>query len=102
MPSPHVVPLDRPDVPPRSVSTRMRNQLVYFTSPSEAPGVPELGEHEYFFAEADVARWLDEGVFRLVSPLDTANMTEVELSYEQEEFLQWLLDNKVQHARLAE
>lgn len=97
-----LVPIDRPEVPPRAVSPRLRQQLVYFTSPSGAPGVPTLGEHEYFFAEADVTRWLDEGIFHLVSPLDTANMTEVELSEEQEDLLEWLRAHRVQHARLVE
>ena len=70
-------------------------------SASGAPGVPTLGKDEYWFAAADVARWLDEGVFYLVSPLDTANMTEVELTEEQEAFLQWLKENQVQHVRVV-
>src|SRR4051812_43634406 len=82
-----LVPLDRPDVPPRPISDRLRGQLVYFTTASGQAGAPALGEDEYFFAEAEVARWADEGVFYLVSPLDTANMTEVELSEEQESLL---------------
>src|SRR5919202_838981 len=92
-----LVPLDRPDVGPRPISPRLRGQLVYFGSAPDAPGVPPLGPDEFFFAEADVARWLEEGVLRLVSPLDTANVTEVELSEEQEEMLAWLKEHKVQH-----
>ena len=38
----------------------------------------------------EVTKWLDDGVFYLVSPLDSANTTEVELTEEQEEFLNWL------------
>jgi hypothetical protein len=95
-------PIDRPEVPPREISTRLRGQLVYFASAAGAPGVPELKEKEYYFAEGDVARWLDDGVFYLVSPLDTANMTEVELSEEQEAFLGWLQANGVRHVRLSE
>ena len=52
--------------------------------------MPALGEHEFYFAEDEVAKWIDDGVMYLVSPLDTANMTEVELSEEQEAFLHWL------------
>ena len=59
------------------------------TSPAAA-GVPPLGENEYWFAQAEVAEWLADGVFYLVSPLDSANMTEVELSEEQEVMLNWL------------
>ncbi len=64
--------------------------------------MPVLAEYEYWFAADEVVRWLDEGVFYLVSPLDTANMTEVELSEEQESLLQWLKDARVQHTRLVE
>lgn len=95
-------PLDRPEVPPRRISPRLRSQLVYFTSALGEPGVPELGEGEYFFARAEVARWLEEGVFYLVSPLDTANMTEVEISEEQESLLEWLDSTQVQHVRVIE
>lgn len=97
-----LVPLDRPEVAPLAISPRLRTQLVYFTSAQGETGVPHLEENEYFFAEKDVAKWADEGVFYLVSPLDTANMTEVELTEEQESMLEWLQANQVQHVRLAE
>ena len=48
----------------------------------------------------DMAKWVDEGVFYLVSPLDTDNMTEVELTEEQEIFLAWLHSGKVRHVRI--
>jgi hypothetical protein len=95
-----MVPLDHTEVAPRPISPRLRAQLVYFMSAPGAVGVPALGENEYWFAADDVARWIDEGVFYLVSPLDTANMTEVELTEEQEAFLQWLKENQVQHVRV--
>lgn len=97
-----LVPVDRPEVAPLPISPRLRSQLVYFISAPGAPGVPPLAEGEFFFAAGDVARWLDDGVIYLVSPLDTANQTEVELSEEQEALLNWLKVNRVQHARLAE
>ena len=64
--------------------------------------MPTLGENEYWFNKEEVFKWSDEGVFYLVSPLDTANMTEVELSEEQELLVQWLRDQGVQHARVVE
>jgi hypothetical protein len=97
-----LVAIDRTDIAPRPISPRLRAQLVYFMSAPRTPGVPALGENEYWFAAEDVARWIDEGVFYLVSPLDTANMTEVELSEEQEVFLQWLKDARVCHVRVVE
>lgn len=97
-----LVPLDQTAVAPLLISGRLRSQLVYFLSPEGTPGVPHLQEAEFFFARDNVERWLDEGVMYLVSPLDTANHTEVELSEEQEAFLNWLSGNGVQHVRAVE
>jgi hypothetical protein len=94
------VPLDSPGVSPREISGRLRSQLIYFMSPQGVEGVRPLGEHEYWFARQDVERWLNDGVFYLVSPLDTANQTEVELTEEQEEFLSWLVAEDVCHVRV--
>ena len=93
------VPLDPPGIPPRVISPRLRSQLVYFASPSEGG---EVVADEYRFDPVEVARWVDDGVFYLVSPLDTANMTEVELSEEQEDFLQWVHTQGVRRVRVAE
>lgn len=94
--------IDRPELKPKPISPRLRSQLVYFTSGSGKAGEPDPREGEYDFDETEVARWLDEGVFYLVSPLDTANMTEVELSEEQEDLLGWLQANGVRRARVVE
>src|SRR3954467_10314735 len=102
MAQPLLVPIDRPEVAPRAISPRLRAQLVYFMSAPNSPGVPALAEDEYWFAGKEVAAWVEEGVFYLVSPLDTANMTEVELTEEQESLLQWLQDHRVQHVRVKE
>jgi hypothetical protein len=99
---PRLVPIDRPGVAPCSISARLRGQLVYFMTPPGSPGLPALAENEFWFAAAEVARWLDEGVIYLVSPLDSANATEVELSDEQEVWLAWLQKNGVEHLRVEE
>lgn len=96
-----VIPLGREGVAPREISTRLRSQIVYFVGSPSAQGAPSLGEDEYWFDPSEVNRWLDDGVFYLVSPLDTANMTEVELTEEQEEFLGWLKAQGVAHVRIA-
>ena len=80
----------------------MRGQLVYFMAAPAAAGMPPLGENEYWFARDEVRKWLDDGVFYLVSPLDSANMTEVELTEEQEVMLNWLDKNQVEHVRVNE
>jgi hypothetical protein len=96
-----LVPLDRPNVKPLAISPRMRGQLVYFMAAPSA-GMPPLGENEYWFARDEVRKWLDDGVFYLVSPLDSANMTQVELTEEQEVMLNWLDKNQVKHVRVNE
>jgi len=80
----------------------MRGQLVYFMTLPSAPGVPPLGENELWIARAEVAEWLADGVLYLVSPLDSANKIEVELSEEQEVMLNWLDKNGIQHVRVVE
>lgn len=64
--------------------------------------MPELGENEYWFNRDEVTKWVMEGVFYLVSPLDTQNMTEVELTEDQDAMLSWLEQNHIQHARVDE
>jgi hypothetical protein len=102
MAKPMLVPVDHPDITPLPISNRLRTQLVYFMTPVDSPGVPPLGENEYWIARDDVTRWLTEGVFYLVSPLDTANMTEVELTEEQEAMVYWLDRHHIQHVRVVE
>jgi hypothetical protein len=97
-----VVSVDHPELTPLRISGRLRSQLVYFMTPPGSPGVPPLGDDEFWIARKDVAEWLREGVLLLVSPLDTENMTEVELSEEQEVLLGWLETNQVQHVRVVE
>jgi hypothetical protein len=101
MPTYQLVPIDHPSVAPLTISERLRSQIVYFASGPGDPGVPSLGEDEYFLARADLEPILDEGVLRLVSPLDTANTTEVELSEEQEALLEWLKRFQIQHVRVV-
>jgi len=71
-------------------------------TPAGSAGVPPLGENEYWIASDDVARWLSDGVLCLVSPLDSENFTEVELSDEQEAMLEWLSANRIEHVRVVE
>jgi hypothetical protein len=97
-----LVSVDRPGANPLPISTRLRSQLVYFMTPTASQGVPALAENEYWFARDEVAKWLDDGVFYLVSPLDSANMTEVELTEEQEAMLFWLNRNQIQHVRAVD
>ena len=65
-------------------------------------GVPDWARTSFGSRGTEVAKWLDEGVFYLVSPLDSANMTEVEITEEQEAMLFWLNRNQVEHVRAVD
>lgn len=100
MAHPRLVPIDRPEVAPLAITTRLRSQLVYFMTSPDTAGLPPIGRDEFWFAREEVERALDEGVILLVSPLDSDNFTEVELSDEQETLLEWLKQNEIQHFRV--
>src|SRR5262245_2820532 len=91
----------RTDVPPVTMSDRFRTEIAYFMSLPEEPGVPALGPGEYWVAQERARQWLDEGVFRLVSPLDSESRAEIELSEEHEAWLEWLVKHGVEHVRLT-
>lgn len=97
-----VVSVDRPEVPPHRISDRLRGELVYFAAPPGATDTPVVAGPEYWFHPDETAKVLEEGVFHLVSPLDTAKMTELEITEEQEALLEWLQKHKVRHVRVEE
>ena len=84
------------------MSDRFKHEITYFMSLPNSPGVPELRAGEYWIRGEEAHRWLDDGVFSLVSPLDSANKTEIELSEEQEAWLEWMTANGVEHIRVAD
>ncbi|MBI3461582.1 MAG: hypothetical protein HY000_00770 [Planctomycetes bacterium] len=92
----------RADVKPLRISERLKSQLVYFMSPRDAPGTPPLAESEFWIPLPHTREWLDQGAILLVSPLDSENQTEVELSEEQEDLLVWLDQHGVEHIRVSE
>ena len=95
-----LVAIGRTDVKPLKISPRLRSQFVYFACPPGQQGIPKLEEGEFFFALKETEKWQDDGVIFLVSPLDTDNMTEVELTEEQEDLMDWLVKNKLEPVRI--
>ena len=91
----------RSELPPCEMPERFRTDIAYFMTPPGEPGVPHLGPGEYWVRLDDARRWLDDGVLSLVSPLDSLNSTEVELSEEQEAWLRWMVSNGVEHVRVG-
>jgi hypothetical protein len=51
---------------------------------------------------ADAKTALEDGVVRIVSPLDSASRAEIELSEEQEAWLEWMVHSGVEHVRLSQ
>ncbi|QDT38349.1 hypothetical protein Pan189_27400 [Stratiformator vulcanicus] len=68
---------------------RFRTEIVYFADP--LPG--ERGS--YTIDTPKCREILDDGVFRLVSPLDSEGLAEIEISEDQERFLEWVTEYKV-------
>lgn len=96
-----VYAVERADVPPLEMPARFSHDIAYFMTPPGERGAPRLPAGEYWINLDEARRWLDEGVMLLVSPLDSENQAEVELSEEQEAWLEWLLANGIQHVRIG-
>lgn len=96
----HVYSVDRPDLPPFPMPDRFRTEIVYFMTPPGERGVPPLPPDEYWIHREDAKRWLDEFVVCVVSPLDAETKAEIELSEDQEGWLEWMVRNEIEHVRL--
>ncbi len=79
---------------------RFKHDIAYFMTPPGERGVPALPAGEYWVALDDARRWLDDGVLVLVSPLDSENHTEAEITEDQEKWLEWMVANNLEHVRL--
>jgi hypothetical protein len=95
-----VVAVGRPDLPPLAMPERFRHEIAYFMSIPGPGDALSLAAGEYWIRREEAQNWLEEGVFRIVSPLDSANRTEVELSEEQEDWLEWMVREGIEHIRL--
>lgn len=97
----NVFAVDRPDLAPLKMPDRFRTEVVYFSTPAGDRGAPsDLGPHEYWIARVDAERWLEDLCFRIVSPLDAGSKAEIELSEEQEAFLEWITANSIARIRI--
>ena len=59
-------------------------------TPDDSQNAPKLGPNEYWIEPQNVDRWLDDGCFSVVSPLDAESVAEIELSEDHERWLEWL------------
>jgi hypothetical protein len=97
-----VFAVDRPELAPFRMPDRFRHDVTYFvTSPGEGGAPEDLSEGEWWVRQSDARRIFDEGVIRIVSPLDSASTAELEITEEQEAWLRWMIDNGIERIRLA-
>jgi hypothetical protein len=95
-----IVPLDAPGILPLVMPDRFRREIVYFMTPTDRTGAPVCGNQEYWVRLEDSEKWLDDGFFTLVSPLDAESVAEIELSEDQERWLEWMVQNQISHVRV--
>jgi hypothetical protein len=89
------------DVPGISMPDRFRHDVTYFATPPAVQDAPAtLPEREYWIRDDDAKRILDDGVITIVSPLDSSFRTEIEITEEQEHWLEWLVKYQIQHVRI--
>ncbi|MBD3674569.1 MAG: hypothetical protein HUJ26_13690 [Planctomycetaceae bacterium] len=86
--------------PPTKMSDRFRHEIAYFGTRNGDDIPVELAPNEYWIDLKETEEIYDEGVIKLVSPLDSSSTAELELSEELELFLEWVIQNKVDHVRL--
>lgn len=91
----------KPDLPPFRMPDRFRHEITYFMTPAGMHGVPKLPPGEYWVRLEDARAALDDGVFRLVSPLDSDRKAEIELREEHEAWLEWMVANQIEHVRVV-
>ena len=90
---------EKPELSPIDMPDRFRMEIVFFMSDPDLPGIPPMGENEFWIDLDSAKRWLDEFVILVVSPLDAESKAEIELTDYQEEFLEWLVSNEIQRVR---
>lgn len=95
-----VFAVERPELSPLEMPARFKHDVAYFMTPPGEHGVPTLPAGQYWIRLEDARRWLDDGVLSLVSPLDSQNQTEVEITDEQQAWLEWMVAHNVERVRL--
>ncbi|MDZ4849113.1 MAG: hypothetical protein SGI77_07445 [Pirellulaceae bacterium] len=96
-----IIAVGQPDVPPLDVPDRFRMEVVYFMTPGDHPEAPKLAPDEYWIRSDEARQWLDDGIVSLVSPLAADATADIELTEYHERWLEWLLENNVEHIRLC-
>lgn len=91
----------REDLEPLEAPERFAMEIVYFMTPQDAKSEHPTGPGEYWIDRKDVDRWLADGCFRIVSPLDAQVQAEIELTEFQEQWLEWMQQHQIEWVRLV-
>ena len=96
-----VYAVDKPELAPFEMPARFKHDIIYFVTSAGEQDLPgTIGEGEWWVQLADARRLYDEGVIRIVSPLDSANSVEIEITEEQEAWLKWMIQHEIERVRL--
>ena len=99
MPRYFVSSIEKPEIEPFEITAELRVQLQYFTT-GETRDPERL--NEYFFPLLRSRELLEDGVFYMVSPLDSQNQSEIEITLEQEIFLEWIVEKGIEKITVEE
>lgn len=91
---------DREGVPPIEMPDRFRTEVVYFAAPADSAPPPLLAPGEHYVPAAAAAEYLDTLTIEIISPL-AATSAEVDISEDQERWLRWMVDNRVERVRFG-
>jgi hypothetical protein len=92
--------VNRPDVPPLEMPGKFATEVSYFITPAGSPGVPPLGPNQYWIRRSDAERWLEDLVVEVISPLSAEIKAEVEIDEDQQRWLEWMVQHRVEQIQL--
>lgn len=94
--------LDGLPAPPLTLGNKFRQEVTYLATPAGVQDAPQaLGPGEFWVRADDARNYLDVGAVTIISPLDSDFRTEIELTEDQERFLEWATRYAIQHVQLT-
>ncbi len=96
-----IVAVEKEGIEPLSMPESFRHEIAYFMTIPGENGAPLIPRGEYWVRLSEAREWLDDGIVSIVSPLDSENKTDIEISEEQEVWLEWMVEHEIQHIRLV-
>jgi hypothetical protein len=95
-----VFAVNQPDLKSFPMPERFRHEVTFFALDRHPDG-SALSEGEWWIDLNEATQVLEDGVVRLASPLDSHSRAEIELSEEQEAWLEWVVAQRVERVRLV-